>query len=70
MVNTRFVGRDFGGDSHDMQIVSGDTLSLPPPVINHLNITVTPEPSSAVILGSLGAVMGVVFFIRRLRRTA
>jgi hypothetical protein len=66
MVNTRFVGRDFGGDSHDMQIVSGDTLSLPPPVINHLNIAVTPEPSSAVILGSLGAVMGVVLFIRRL----
>jgi len=30
-VNTRFIGHIFGGDSVDMQIVSGDTLTLPPP---------------------------------------
>jgi hypothetical protein len=28
-VNTRIVGRIFGGDSHNMQIVSGDTIALP-----------------------------------------
>ena len=29
-VNTRITGRIFGGDSQDMQIVSGDTITLPP----------------------------------------
>ena len=31
-VNTRFVGHIYGGDSVNMQIVSGDTLTLPPSV--------------------------------------
>jgi hypothetical protein len=30
-VNTRIIGRIFGGDSTNMQIVSGDTITLPPP---------------------------------------
>jgi hypothetical protein len=56
-VNTRFVGRVFGGDSVNMQIVSGDSMTVPPPGGNHN--TLTPEPASLVSLFGLG-VMGVV----------
>lgn len=31
VTNTRLLGRVFGGDSHDTQIVSGDTINLPIP---------------------------------------
>jgi hypothetical protein len=31
LVNSSFIGRIFGGDSHDMQIVSGDSIISPPP---------------------------------------
>jgi hypothetical protein len=56
-VNTRFTGRVFGGDSHDMQVVSGDTMNLPP--VDHNNQQPIPEPSSVIILASLGAVFGL-----------
>jgi hypothetical protein len=49
-VNAHIVGRVFGGDSHDMQIVSGDVIDSPP----------VPEPSflgllSAGVLALIGA---------------
>jgi hypothetical protein len=55
-VNTRITGRIFGGDSVNMQIVSGDTINLPPsqappPV---------PEPASFALWGLLGAI-GLVY---------
>jgi hypothetical protein len=42
VTNTNLLGRVFGGDSHDMQIVSGDTITAP---------TGVPEPSTLVSLG-------------------
>ena len=52
-VNTRIVGRIFGGDSSDMQIVSGDTITLPPS-------RRVPEPSSVILaLTALLAGLGV-----------
>lgn len=47
MVNTRFVGRVFGGDSTNMQIVSGDTIAQGP-------AAPTPEPTSIAAWGLLG----------------
>ncbi len=49
-VNTRFVGHIYGGDSVNMQIVSGDTLTLPVQV---------PEPTSLLLLGSGLAGLGL-----------
>jgi hypothetical protein len=48
VTNANVFGRVFGGDSHDMQIVSGDTINQPasPPV---------PEPSSVILLCAGGA---------------
>jgi hypothetical protein len=43
MVNANLDGRFFGGDSSDMQIVSGDTITAPAAV---------PEPSSLLLLGT------------------
>jgi len=53
-VNTRFVGHIFGGDSVDMQIVSGDTLTLPPPPS-------VPDAASTALLALLG-LGGLVMF--------
>jgi len=57
-VNTRITGRIFGGDSQDMQIVSGVTLNLPntpgPPV---------PDAGSTLMLLSLG--LGFLGFASR-----
>jgi hypothetical protein len=47
-VNTRFVGHIYGGDSVNMQIVSGDTLTLPPP---HQEV---PEGGSTLVLLGIG----------------
>lgn len=47
VVNTRFIGHIYGGDSSDMQIVSGDTLTLPP----NNNV---PDAGSAMLLMGLG----------------
>ncbi len=58
VVNTNIRGRVFGGDSHDMQIVSGDVLDAPPG-------NVIPEPSSVIILASLGAIFGLSGLRRR-----
>jgi hypothetical protein len=44
-VNTRIVGHIYGGDSVNMQIVSGDTLTLPPSV---------PDAGSSMLLLSIG----------------
>jgi hypothetical protein len=54
MVNTRFVGRDFGGDSHDMQIVSGDTTKLP---VEQNNQQPIPEPGALVIWSAFGLIV-------------
>jgi hypothetical protein len=59
-VNTRFIGRIFGGDSTNMQIVSGDTITLP-------TIQAVPEPST-VILALTGLIPLGVMGVRRLRR--
>jgi PEP-CTERM motif-containing protein len=54
-------GRFFGGDSGDMQIVSGDTLNAPPPT------TQTPEPSSLLMFGS--GLLGLAPLLRRCVRS-
>jgi hypothetical protein len=61
-VNTRLIGRIFGGDSQDMQIVSGDTITLPPDQPN-----VVPEPAT-IGLALMGLVPLGVMGLRRLRR--
>lgn len=43
IVNTNLQGQIFGGDTHDMQVVSGDTINTPRQV---------PEPASALLLGA------------------
>jgi hypothetical protein len=49
VVNTHLVGRVYGGDSHDMQIVSGDVLDAPPvPAPSFLGL------SSAAALALIG----------------
>ena len=49
LVNANLDGRVFGGDSSDMQIVSGDTINSPSP---------TPEPSTLILLAT--ALLGFV----------
>jgi len=62
MVNANLMGRFFGGDSSDMQIVSGDTINVagvtpPPPV---------PEPST-LVLSACAIFLGLGFAaLRRL----
>ena len=59
-VNTRIVGRIFGGDSVNMQIVSGDTITLPP--------TPPRVPDGGTTIGLLGfALLGLGYLRRRLR---
>jgi hypothetical protein len=57
--NTRFVGRVFGGDSANMQIVSGDTITLPP-------TTAVPAPPS-LLLALSGAIPLILLFVCRRR---
>ena len=54
-VNANVFGRVFGGDSHNMQIVSGDTINAP-----------VPEPSSIILLITvLFVTYGLVGYRRR-----
>jgi hypothetical protein len=55
VTNTNLDGRVFGGDTHDMQIVSGDTITAPPGVV--------PEPGTLALLGS--GILGLGSFFRR-----
>jgi hypothetical protein len=53
VTNTNITGRVFGGDSHDMQIVSGDVIDSPP----------APEPAHSVFV--LGLIMALALVFRR-----
>lgn len=53
VVNTNITGRVFGGDSHDMQIVSGDVIDSPP----------VPEPAGTAFL--LGLLLAIGLIVRR-----
>jgi hypothetical protein len=66
-VNSRIVGRIFGGDSLDMQIVSGDTITIPPTNERTSGPPVVPEPLTAgtFLLGFLAAASSLA---RRRRR--
>jgi len=54
LVNANLDGRAFGGDSSDMQIVSGDTIKAP---------GVIPEPGTIALLGS--GILALGSFLRR-----
>lgn len=63
VVHTVLTGRVFGGDTSNMQIVSGDTITAPP------GTTKVPEPNSILLL--LGALAGFgVYRSRRIRLKA
>ena len=53
VTNTNITGRVFGGDSHDMQIVSGDVIDAPP----------VPEPAGTVF--ALGLMLSTALIVRR-----
>jgi hypothetical protein len=55
ITNANVVGRVFGGDTHDLQLVSGSTLQAP---------TSVPEPSVLASLFTLLGGLGVVLFRR------
>jgi hypothetical protein len=59
-VNTRIIGRIFGGDSVNMQIVSGDTITLPPSPP-----TVVPAPSAFALALAGGIPFGLAWLRRR-----
>jgi len=55
LVNANLDGRVFGGDSSDMQIVSGDTINAPANVV--------PEPATLALLGT--GILALGSFFRR-----
>jgi putative adhesin/PEP-CTERM motif-containing protein len=57
LVNANLDGRVFGGDSSDMQIVSGDTIKAP---------GVIPEPGTLALLGT--GILALGSFFRRRRK--
>jgi len=61
-VNANIVGRFFGGDSQDMQIVSGTALNVPvgPPPPPPPPPPPIPEPASIVLLGTALFGFGIV----------
>jgi hypothetical protein len=58
VVHTTLTGRIFGGDTSNMQIVSGDTLNAP---------TIVPAPSSLALVLSAAIPLGLLWYRRRLR---
>src|SRR5204862_7736842 len=71
-VNTRLTGRIWGGDTQDMQIVSGDTLTQPTTnggsTIAGVTEVGVPEPANIVLLGAALAALGGLGGVRRLLR--
>ena len=61
VVHTVLTGRIFGGDTSNMQIVSGDTVTAP---------TGLPEPSSAASFFSVLGGLGALLLLRKLRTSS
>jgi hypothetical protein len=59
LVNANLIGRVYGGDTHNTQIVSGDNITQP--------ATATPEPSSLSFV-LIGFLLGGFGFVRLRRR--
>lgn len=63
LVNANLDGRVFGGDSSDMQIVSGDTINAPAAT------SPVPEPASILLLGTMLLGLASVVWRTRFERT-
>jgi hypothetical protein len=65
LVNANLDGRVFGGDSSDMQIVSGDTINAGQTISSCVQPTPEPSTLSLMLAGSLLVALGSLKSRRR-----